>query len=186
MDSARRLLAFFGLMAFAALAAAIFGALHNQLSFSVGPDYFRTFKFIQFAEFGVAAMPERVAVSVIGALASWWMGLIIGFPAFLYGLVVISDTRAYLAAGLGAVGTVMIVVLACAVAGLAVAMVMGDHPLFGFIGSPAAAERLDFIRAGLMHTSSYFAGGALGLITGVLVVRRAAKLARTETRHAGT
>jgi len=55
--------------------AGIYGALHDQLSYSISPEYFTKMKFQQFwyANFG---WPERVYASEVGFLASWWVGAI--------------------------------------------------------------------------------------------------------------
>ncbi|MFD2857128.1 hypothetical protein ACFSZS_23640 [Seohaeicola zhoushanensis] len=53
---------FLGLMGLAVLVAAAFGALHNQVSYTVGPDYFHAFKFRQFTiprEMDPASAPPR-------------------------------------------------------------------------------------------------------------------------------
>ncbi len=107
---------FFLLVALAALSAAIFGALHNQLSYSVGPDYFLSFKFPQFG------IPEgtspRFGAAQVGVLASWWMGVLVGLPAFLFGLFTVPNARSYLAAGIGAIGLVLLLATFAALAGL--------------------------------------------------------------------
>ena len=40
--------AYFAFVLLAPLAAGLFGILHNQLSYTVAPEYFTQFKFIQF------------------------------------------------------------------------------------------------------------------------------------------
>lgn len=57
------------------LVAGVFGALHDQVTYTISPEYFTRMKFGQFAawDFG---WPRRAFVSVIGFLASWWVGLI--------------------------------------------------------------------------------------------------------------
>jgi len=71
------------LLALAAVSAALFGALHNQLSYTVGPSYFTELKFEQFA-----IPPDtspRVGAALVGlvfrctnrpAITLWaWMGV---------------------------------------------------------------------------------------------------------------
>lgn len=69
------------LLEFTALGAVLSGAygiLHDQLTFTIGPEYFHNFKFHQFAyaDFGFG---DRIFVSFIGFLATWWVGLIVGW-----------------------------------------------------------------------------------------------------------
>lgn len=64
------------LMAIAgALSAGIFGVVHDQVTFTISPEYFTRMKFDQFrhADFG---FPPRILVATIGFLATWWVGLI--------------------------------------------------------------------------------------------------------------
>ena len=64
-----------GLSLAGALIAGIFGILHDQITYTISPEYFTRLKFDQFraADFG---FPSRVFVAEIGFLATWWAGLI--------------------------------------------------------------------------------------------------------------
>ena len=57
------------------LIAGSFGILHDQITYTISPEYFTRLKFDQFraADFG---FPTRVFVAEIGFLATWWVGLI--------------------------------------------------------------------------------------------------------------
>jgi hypothetical protein len=73
-----RKLIVFGLLIFIAIgAAALYGMLHNQISYTVSPEYFTKFKFLTF-DLTDIDLPERVRASIVGFYASWWMGLPIG------------------------------------------------------------------------------------------------------------
>jgi hypothetical protein len=61
-----------------ALVAGCYGVVHDQVTFSIGPEYFRNFKFHQF-EFADLGLGERAFVSLIGFLATWWVGAIGGW-----------------------------------------------------------------------------------------------------------
>ncbi len=149
------------LMVLAALAAALFGAAHNQLSYTMGPDYFHVIKFPQF---GIAeATPDRVGAAIVGSLASWWIGVLVGLPAFLFGLVAVADSRAYFAAGIGAIGLVILLTTASAATGLVAGIALAGNPLLDFIPIPPDADAGDIQRAGLMHEASYI-GGAIGAL----------------------
>jgi len=67
------------------LIAGLYGALHNQISYTVSPEYFTAFKFHQFS------IPEdlrgRIGAAIVGWRASWWMGLFIGVPVLIVGLI---------------------------------------------------------------------------------------------------
>jgi hypothetical protein len=73
----KKVLVFILAVGLAVLAAGLYGVLHNQISYTVSPEYFTKFKFWQFGMVEVP-LPERVRASIIGFLASWWMGIPIG------------------------------------------------------------------------------------------------------------
>jgi len=52
------------------------GALHNQVSYTVRPDYFYAFKFHHLP---FRPLQNRSGASIVGWHASWWMGLITVF-----------------------------------------------------------------------------------------------------------
>lgn len=66
-----------GLVMLAIFFAGLYGVVHNQISYTVSPEYFTKFKFQQFG-FADMALPDRVRASMVGFLASWWMGIPIG------------------------------------------------------------------------------------------------------------
>ncbi|MEO5912947.1 MAG: hypothetical protein ABIS50_01855 [Luteolibacter sp.] len=57
------------------LIAGTFGIIHDQITYTISPEYFTRMKFDQFHawDFG---FPRRVFVAEIGFLATWWVGLI--------------------------------------------------------------------------------------------------------------
>jgi hypothetical protein len=173
---------FFLLLALAAVAAALFGALHNQISYSVGPDYFLSFKFVQF-DIAEGTAP-RLGAAQVGVLASWWMGVIVGLPAFLYGLVAVPTARTYLAAGIGGIGLVLVLSTFAAIAGLLGGMVADTTGILAsLLTPPAGVDPSDFLRAGFMHDATYL-GGVLGAVLAIWPMRRArsidaARLANT-------
>lgn len=57
--------------------AGLYGMIHNQISYTVAPEYFTKFKFRQFGLVDTP-LPDRVRASMVGFLASWWMGIPIG------------------------------------------------------------------------------------------------------------
>ena len=61
----------------ALLTAGLFGAVHDQISYSVSSEYFTKFKFIQFG-LQDPSVPERIRAAVVGFRASWWMGIPLG------------------------------------------------------------------------------------------------------------
>lgn len=64
-----------GLALAGAFIAGCFGVIHDQITYTISPEYFTRMKFDQFrwADFG---FPTRVFVAEIGFLATWWVGLV--------------------------------------------------------------------------------------------------------------
>ena len=76
--SLRKLPAMLAIAALGALAASIYGVLHDQITYTISPEYFTNLKFEQFA-WANLGLPPRVFVAQIGLLASWWVGLLGGW-----------------------------------------------------------------------------------------------------------
>jgi hypothetical protein len=70
----------------AVLAAGLFGAIHDQISYSVSDEYFTKFKFLQFRLLD-PNVPERIRAAEVGFLASWWMGIPLALLCGSAGLV---------------------------------------------------------------------------------------------------
>lgn len=55
--------------------AGCFGMIHDQVTYTISPEYFTRMKFDQF-RWADVGFPVRVFVAEIGFLATWWVGLI--------------------------------------------------------------------------------------------------------------
>ncbi|MGV6804777.1 MAG: hypothetical protein ACWA49_11265 [Ruegeria sp.] len=164
---------FLALLLTSMLAAGVFGALHNQISYSVGPDYFHQFKFPQFH------IPEgvspRIGAALVGWRASWWMGLIVGLPPFLLGLSLLSPASRLWAAGLRAIFAVLLLAAIASALGLVFGLIAIDQEVAAQIALPARiTDPVGFLRAGAMHDASYI-GGFLGVFAAVWVIFRASR-----------
>jgi hypothetical protein len=62
-----------GLALAGALLAGGYGILHDQLTFTLAPEYFTRLKFAQF-HWADCGLPPRTLVAWIGFLATWWVG----------------------------------------------------------------------------------------------------------------
>ena len=170
---------FLFLVGLAALTAAIFGALHNQLSYTVGPSYFTDFKFRQFDI--SSDLPDRIGAAWVGVQASWWMGILVGLPAFLIGLFIVPQRQTYLAAGIGAIGLVLTFTLFAALAGLIGGLVADRTGLLDpYLQLPEHLDRSEFLRAGFMHNASYL-GAALGGLIAIWPMFRARRIDTVRT-----
>lgn len=153
--------------------AGVYGAVHNQVSYSIGPEYFYVIKFDQF---GIpAGLRNRVGAALVGFLASWWMGAIIGGVLVPIALV---RGRGRLDVGvlLRAYGVVVGTALLVGLCGIFVGLVLIRPEIFSPIREPGGGPYLDdptgFYRAGLLHNASY-AGWVFGIVAGgIYLVRR--------------
>jgi hypothetical protein len=145
---------------------AAFGALHNQVSYTVSPDYFHAFKFYQFDV--AEPLRNRLGASLVGVGASWWMGvplgLILGLPTLL------QPTRSgFVRATSLSIVTMLAVTIVTGAFGLALGSTVVDAParLEIYDGVPVQ-DPAAFWRAGSMHNFSYL-GAAIGLVPALCV-----------------
>lgn len=71
----------------ATLLAGIYGALHDQITFTISSEYFTIYKFEQFGFQDWGNNNSRLTTALIGFLATWWVGLNIGIVQGLVGLI---------------------------------------------------------------------------------------------------
>ncbi|KCV82921.1 signal peptide protein [Actibacterium atlanticum] len=160
----------------ACLLAGLYGAVHNQISYSVGPDYFHAFKFRQF---GIPADQHgRLGAAIVGWRASWWMGLIIGAPIALLSIAIPGAARA---AKTFAMAAILVVGLTLGL-GLASLLFTVPPDLYHLMYVPTGlSDPAPFVRAGFMHNTSYLAG-LIGLAFGVVFMAWRIWRVRRETR----
>lgn len=153
------------------VAAGLFGALHNQLSFSVGSSYFYDVKFTQF---GINPdIPPRLGAAQVGWMASWWMGLFMALPAMLIGLMRAPGPRRYFRLGLELIGLAMCITLLGSFCGLSLAYITDLNALVARLPNlDAFSDPVGFARAGLMHEGTYIGGAVGGLTAAILMWRR--------------
>lgn len=153
--------------AVACLIAGAYGALHNQISYTVAPEYFHQFKFIQFRVHD--AWQNRWGAAVVGWKAAWWTGILFGPP-----IVIVAIRRCPRERLTRVMATAFLVaVLVDAICGLGVlgiATLLIRESMLEDIGMPDGVQnRVAFARAGLMHDASY-AGGVLATIAGCVTI----------------
>lgn len=163
METLKKIALFPMLLFVACICAGLYGAVHNQISYTVSPDYFYAFKFKQF---GVPIdLQGRYGAAIVGWRASWWMGLLVGIPVLLVGLV-LPTWKMYLSRCLLAIVVVVSTTLLVGLAALVVAFItLSDTNLPAYWYPEQVADKVAFARAGTMHNFSYL-GGFLGIFTG--------------------
>jgi len=160
------------------LVAGAYGALHDQITYSICPEYFTRLKFSQFhyANFG---WPTRVFVAEIGFLATWWVGF---FSAWFIARVTVSTLSRSVALRYNIFGFLIILTLALAgsVVGLTLGLLHGpDYSSWqDLTASLGVVDVPGFVRVAYIHNASYL-GGLIGLIAALYFVknRRGSRLA---------
>lgn len=152
----------------ACLFAGIYGVAHNQISYTVAPEYFTQFKFHQFRI--AEGTPDRIGAAIVGWYAAWWMGIPIGIILIPFGLVIRGNAN-YFWGMLRVFGVVAMTTLFVGLLALAIAFVIVDVDNVGEISRYGNEIRDDvaFARAGTMHNYSYL-GGFFGIITGGVAI----------------
>jgi hypothetical protein len=165
----RKLATFLIIVLAAIVIASIYGVGHDQVTYSISPEYYTKFKFIQFnlADSGAAQhmTQPRSAVVIVGVKASWWMGLYIGVILAALALM-FRNADTMFASAMQALGIVLLIAIVCGVIG-------------GYYGRDVLAKRgvdwwlpdnlvhrNDFITVGSIHNFSYL-GGAIGLVVAI-------------------
>lgn len=174
-----RFYAFFLIVLIAIFLGGIFGIIHDQLTYTISNEYYTKFKFIQFGvlqwcsgvNVGNLMHPEididqpRIGVSIVGFLATWWIGLFIGVFLAIAGFVH-RNGKEMLIATLRAFGLTMGIAFLTGIIGLFYGKwVLVPNPPNWFL--PEHLEDKEaFIMVGSMHNFSYL-GGLIGLILGI-------------------
>ena len=160
---------FFSVLLCTIIIASCYGILHDQVTYTISPEYYTRFKFIQFGlvDEGVnLPMNHRLAAMIVGIMATWWVGLTIGL--FYAGILSFFEMqpglyRLYFKT---------------------VALTFGIAALFGITGflygrfhliatgvswhlPEQLADKSAFICVGSIHNYSYM-GGIAGCMAGIL------------------
>lgn len=142
--------------------AGLYGAVHDQFSFTISPEYFTRLKYEQFGFDPAWFGGHRPTVALIGFLATWWVGLLIGL--FLTGTALLQpDAQRMRKALQRATMITFATALLAAFAGALTGFLLLDEAPNGWYVPAGVADRHAFLTVGAMHNASY-GGGVLGLI----------------------
>jgi thiosulfate/3-mercaptopyruvate sulfurtransferase len=160
---------FFLILLFTPVISGIYGILHDQLTYTISPEYYTKFKFQQFGlsdnEVEAVFPNPRFHVSIVGVMATWWVGVPIGLVLGLVGLLHANGERMFYVTS-RAIALTMVIAFITGIVGLlygkfflavsGVSWWLPDNLIY----------RADFIAVGSMHNFSYL-GGFIGLIVAV-------------------
>lgn len=151
--------------------AGLYGILHDQITFSISPEYFTKFKFEQF-RWANLQLSERVFVGQIGFLATWWVGLFCGW--FLSRRHIPGQPRllAWKKIILGC-GTIALCAMLSGLAGYLYGLWLGPDADYSawrtMLDYLRVEDHWSFVRVAYIHNASYL-GGLIGLILAMLCV----------------
>jgi hypothetical protein len=151
-----------------AVIGGLYGILHDQLTYTISPEYYTKFKFYQFelTEAGSEAIipNPRTNVSIVGFLATWWMGLFIGIMLGMLGFIH-TDSKQMFKVTMKAMLVTMGVALATGFIGLAYGKLYLAKTGVDWLFPKKLVDKENFIAVGSMHNFSYL-GGVAGLLAG--------------------
>lgn len=154
------------------LLAGAYGAAHDQLSYTLSPEYFTKLKAPQFwyADFG---WPPRVFAAEVGFLAGWGVGLIAGWVLARLGLAQL-PTAQRRAATIRAFAIMFGVTLLGGAGGLLLGYWRTNSSLEAWAEWRELLQLEDlrgFVQVAYLHAGSY-AGAFLGLLAALWYVRK--------------
>jgi len=178
----KKLLTLFLIITLAPIIGGIYGILHDQITYSISPEYYTKFKFIQFGfiDFGNEAIltNPRLSVAWVGFLATWWMGLPIGLILGLVGLVN-KDSKLMFKITMKAIVVTILVAFVTGLIGLAYGkLYLADTGVNWWLPDNLIDEG-NYIAVGSMHNFSYL-GGLTGLIAGIIYSIRQKRITQNE------
>lgn len=169
-SASERFLAAAMLLTIACVLSGAYGAAHNQISYSISPEYFTKFKFPQFQI--SPHLHDRFGAALVGCYATWWMGIVIGLFLIPAGLLIRNDHGFFIEV-IRAFMVVVRATLASGFLGFIVAFVLIRHqPTEEWIfRGQSIVDAAAFRRAGILHNFSYI-GGLVGIVLGLRSILR--------------
>jgi hypothetical protein len=147
--------------------AGIYGFLHDQISYTVSPEYFTHLKFHQFNI--PDSLHNRIGAGIVGIKATWWMGIVIGIVIIPIGLI-IPHWKNYLHIMLRAFIYVSVTALLIGIIALIYGLIKYNiNNLPNFSIPNRVEDKIKFCVVGNMHNFSYICG-IIGIIVGIIYI----------------
>jgi len=163
--------AMFGYAVIGAVLAGCYGIVHDQITYSISPEYFTCLKFSQF-RYGDFGLPARAFVAEIGFLATWWVGFVAGWFVARVAVPAFAPTQRAKHVYRG-----FVIIFAFALASGITGYLLGilhsaDYTAWEDLASTLGIRDLcRFVCAAYVHNASYL-GGLLGLIAAISYLRK--------------
>ena len=153
---------------FSVIIASIFGAIHNQLSYSVSNEFFEDFLFGNFGSNEWNLNNKRIAASLVGILGTYWVGLLLGIIYAVIFLFINSQNNFKFI--FKAISLNVLFALIGSIIGYFIGFLIPweDSGIWMEFGTQNPQK---YVQANFMHSGSYY-GGILGLIFGIIYLFR--------------
>ncbi|RRJ86905.1 hypothetical protein EG240_15745 [Paenimyroides tangerinum] len=149
---------------FSIIIACLFGAIHNQLSYSVSYEFFEHFLFGNFGTNEWNLNNKRIEASVVGILGSYWVGFILGIIYAVICLFINTENKfKYI---LKAISINIFFALIGSIIGYIIGFIIPWENL-GIWMEFGTQNPQKYVQANFMHSGSYY-GGIIGLIIGII------------------
>lgn len=170
------------ILLFSPLIGGLYGILHDQITFTISPEYYTKFKFYQF---GLAPTEQewvpnniRAYIAFVGFLATWWVGIIIGTTLGLIGLIH-QNSRIRIRITLRAIGITLVTAIIFGTIGYIYGRLFIDEVRITEL-LPNIIHKKDFFTVGSIHNLSYL-GGLIGLVLGIIYsIRKRIRISKSE------
>jgi len=152
----------------APIIAGVYGIIHDQLTYSISPEYYTKCKFLQFNI--SPSIPDRLGAASVGWRASWWTGIPIGIILGLVGFFH-TDYKTMFKITMRAFLITIVLTIIFGIFGLLYGkLYLAHQPAYHFPQWYIPKNIIDFknfIAVGSMHNFCYL-GGLLGMISGII------------------
>lgn len=153
-----------------AILAGLYGIVHDQVTYTISTEYFTKFKYVQLGIEPSWFGGHRQTVAVIGFLATWWTGIIIGIGLGLTGLTYRDYKIMWQAIKNAIVWTLCVAVLTGFIGFLYGKFHLTKTGVCWWLPDNLL-DKDNFIIVGSIHNFSYL-GGLFGLIAGIIYLIR--------------
>ncbi|MFV0156787.1 hypothetical protein OBK03_13590 [Empedobacter falsenii] len=154
---------------FSIIVASLFGALHNQISYSVSSEFFTDFLFGRFGTNEWNIRNERLEASIVGIIGSYWVGLILGIIYAIIFLFMNTENN------IKNIINAIIINIAFTILGSFIAFIIAkffiSYQNSGVFMEFGTKNPQNYLEAAFMNTGSYY-GGIIGIIAGIIYLRK--------------
>lgn len=161
-----RLLALLLILAASPIVAGLYGILHDQITYTLAPEYYTHFKYPQFRI--SEHLQNRVGVGIVGFMATWWVGLLLGLVFGLMSLFLQKTPMDMLSITTRCIAYTLIITAILGVIGYFIGRfaMNAQHPAYWFPAGVTDPQR--FLAVGMVHNLGYL-GGLAGLAVGIFL-----------------